>query len=199
MFSEVSKICKSSVILSTSSLRLPIDEIFDSAISKDRCIGLRYLYPVYCIPEVELTKGSQTSMETIEKCLTFLERCGKTAFFRSGPEPLILNDDQRSERRQYRAKMFKENKVLSHRGHFFLPNLAHAGNFLPIQDDSHAKKAPALDAECVICMDKPRGCILAPCHHLCTCASCGDLLVARKDACPICRRVILQIIPFYSS
>ena len=61
------------------------------------------------------------------------------------------------------------------------------------------KKEAALDTECVICMDKARSCILAPCHHLCTCASCGNLLVSRKDACPICRRGISQIIPFYSS
>ena len=132
--------------------------------------------------------------------LNLLERCGKTAFFRSGNEPLILNEEQREERRKSRAELFKKNRYVSSRANFSLPNLAHhAGNFAPIQDDATVKKASALDAECVICMDRQRGCILAPCHHLCTCAACGDLLVNRKDACPICRRGIIQCIPFYSS
>ena len=174
---------------------------------------------MYCIPEVELTKCSDTSIVTVEKCknveasmptnsliwciffagLNLLERCGKTAFFRSGNEPLILNDEQREERRKNRAELFKKNRYVSSRANNLLPNLAHQGNFAPVQDDATVKKPSGLDAECVICMDRQRGCILAPCHHLCTCASCGDLLVTRKDACPICRRGITNCIPFYSS
>jgi hypothetical protein len=33
-----------------------------------RCIGLRFLFPVYCIPETELTKGKHTSLATIDYC-----------------------------------------------------------------------------------------------------------------------------------
>ena len=32
-----------------------------------RCLGLRFLFPVYCIPEVEVTAGKFTSTSTIEK------------------------------------------------------------------------------------------------------------------------------------
>jgi hypothetical protein len=124
-----------------------------------RCIGLRFLYPVYCIPEVELTKSSDTSITTVDKCKNFnlivcltvhmkiiykslqlglnlIEKCGKTAFFRSGPEPLILNDEERYERRKQRAEFFKKNRIISSRGHVLLPNLAHTGNYAPVQDDS---------------------------------------------------------------
>ena len=68
-----------------------------------------------------------------------IEKTGKTAFFRSGPEPLILNDEQRYERRKHRAEFFKQNRIISNRGHVILPNLAHSGNFAPIQDDSTGK------------------------------------------------------------
>ena len=71
--------------------------------------------------------------------LNLIEKCGKTAFFRSGPEPLILNDEQRQERRKQRADFFKKNRITSSRGHVLLPNLAHSGNFAPIQDDSTGK------------------------------------------------------------
>ena len=68
-----------------------------------------------------------------------IEKCGKTAFFRSGPEPLILNDEERYERRKQRAEFFKKNRIISSRGHVLLPNLAHTGNYAPIQDDSTGK------------------------------------------------------------
>ena len=67
--------------------------------------------------------------------LKLIEKCGKTAFFRSGPEPLILNDEQRFERRKHRAEFFKQNRIISSRGHVLMPNLAHSGNFAPVQDD----------------------------------------------------------------
>ena len=95
--SEVSKICKPSVILCSSTMRLLLDDVFEFVtfkevgiytfdifskcnfdffmkiwhiriISLQRCIGLRFLYPVYCIPEVELTKSSDTSIITVDKC-----------------------------------------------------------------------------------------------------------------------------------
>jgi hypothetical protein len=83
-----------------------------------RCVGLRHLYPVFCIPEVEINPSKATSMDTVDYCeslvasekidyylfhhvgLRFIERCGKTGFFRSGPEPLILSDSERERRRQ---------------------------------------------------------------------------------------------------
>ena len=68
--------------------------------------------------------------------LNFLERSGKTGFFRSGPEPLILDDGQRSQRRKKRIEDFSRNRDLSGRGIFLAPQLAHAGNFAPPQDDS---------------------------------------------------------------
>ena len=71
--------------------------------------------------------------------MNLIEKCGKTAFFRSGPEPLILNDEERYERRKQRAEFFKKNRIISSRGHVLLPNLAHTGNYAPIQDDSTGK------------------------------------------------------------
>ena len=68
--------------------------------------------------------------------LNFLERCGKTGFFRSGPQPLILNEDQRNSRRIHRAEQFKKNRLLSSRANCVIPYLAHNGNYAPIQDDA---------------------------------------------------------------
>ena len=71
--------------------------------------------------------------------LKFLERCGKTGFFRSGLEPLILDEGQRSQRRKKRMEEFSKNRDLSGRGIFLVPHLAHSGNFAPPQDDATSK------------------------------------------------------------
>ncbi len=163
---------------------------------------MRFLYPVYCISEVELRLSKRTDVEAIETVNGFLERCGKSGFFRSGPHPLVLNDSERAQRRKKRQKLFAINKHLGGRDKSSLitPVLAHAGNFAPPQDDVTNKGDSGRDfGECVVCMDRVRSCVLAPCHHLCSCAECGDMLVKRKDGCPICRRTITNTVKFFRS
>lgn len=62
-------------------------------------MGVRFLYPVYFIPEVELVPSKHTSLETLEHVRRFLEKMNKVAFFRSGSEPIVLNEEQRDARR----------------------------------------------------------------------------------------------------
>lgn len=42
------------------------------------------------------------------------------------------------------------------------------------------------DANCVICMDKPRAIAFIPCGHVSTCESCSSAL----SQCPLCRQNI---------
>lgn len=81
-------------------------------------IGVRFLYPVYYIPEVELNPSKWTSTQTIQtgseknfevrqrKSWTvfsvrkFIEQMGKTLYFRSSLEPLILDEEERETRRK---------------------------------------------------------------------------------------------------
>ena len=46
--------------------------------------------------------------------------------------------------------------------------------------------------ECVICLDKKPSKVFLPCGHLCTCDTCFTKLKDKK--CPLCRRVINQVI-----
>lgn len=53
--------------------------LFDSIIVfLQRTLGLRFLYPVYCIPEVEITPNKYTSSESIEKGKVYSGCCHKT-------------------------------------------------------------------------------------------------------------------------
>ena len=55
-----------------------------------------------------------------------------------------------------------------------------------------AAAAPAL-AECIICCDAARDCVLVPCGHLSTCRACALQLVQ----CSVCRADIQQRLPVY--
>ena len=52
--------------------------------------------------------------------------------------------------------------------------------------------APAA-AECIICCDAARECLLLPCRHLSTCSTCAQQLVH----CPVCRADIQQRIAVF--
>ena len=70
--------------------------------SKERFVGLRFLYPVYYIPEVEFTPHKDTANWAIEKLRALLSQMGKTLFFRSGSEPIVLTEEKRETRKQQR-------------------------------------------------------------------------------------------------
>ncbi|RWS19644.1 3-hydroxybutyryl-CoA dehydrogenase-like protein, partial [Leptotrombidium deliense] len=66
IFKKIEESCDSKTIIATSSMRIPIDEIFEENSFRERSLGIRFLYPVYFIPEVELLPSKYTSLETLE-------------------------------------------------------------------------------------------------------------------------------------
>jgi hypothetical protein len=48
------------------------------------------------------------------------------------------------------------------------------------------RNADVDDSVCVICLDEPSNVRFGPCHHICCCVGCAEML----DKCCLCRRVI---------
>jgi hypothetical protein len=46
---------------------------------------------------------------------------------------------------------------------------------------------------CVICLDDAKRAVILPCGHIATCRSCGELLKAEEQPCPICREPITDV------
>lgn len=198
LFERISHCCRRDAILATNTMRLPIESITERAAYRERCLGVRFLYPVYCIPEVEIIVGQQTSIQTLEKVRIFLERMGKIAFFRSGSEPLVLTEEQREARRNTYVRYLKKNKGQLRKARSTVPDLASDTTILNVLNGE--QNIPiSKEKDCVVCMDEERNCVLHPCHHLCTCANCGRMLLKRQDACPICRRHISSIFRVFHS
>uniref|UniRef100_A0A1I8IFF4 3HCDH_N domain-containing protein n=1 Tax=Macrostomum lignano TaxID=282301 RepID=A0A1I8IFF4_9PLAT len=100
LLEKVSHVCQPEAVISTNTLHLDVNEVFARCAKRERCLGLRFLFPVYYIPEVEINPSRDTSSSTTERVRRLLEDMGKTLFFRSGGNPLILTEEQREERRR---------------------------------------------------------------------------------------------------
>ncbi|GAB1609757.1 uncharacterized protein LOC115216963 [Argonauta hians] len=199
LFQSISQMCKPDAVIATNSLKFHISDIAKTASKKEQMIGLRFLFPVYYIPEVEITLSQQTSPETIEKGRKFLEKMGKTLFFRSGGEPLILKEEEREMRKQLRLEQIKNSFGMTHFFKKVVPKLGHDGNENMSQEGAQGMPCHSGEQDCAICMASPRDCLLCPCHHLVTCYTCSSMLLSKQDGCPICRKDITEIVKVYHS
>lgn len=62
LLEKISSLCPSEAIIATCTLRLDIGKLAEKIKHKERFVGLRFLYPVYYIPEVEFTPHKDTGM-----------------------------------------------------------------------------------------------------------------------------------------
>lgn len=78
--------------------------------------------------------------------------------------------------------------------------------FARLQDEASALRSSVTGDEardeahvanpCVICLSRPRDCILLDCGHVCCCHRCFQALPQRF--CPICRQDIRRVVPMYN-
>lgn len=118
----------------------------------------------------------------------FLEKMGQIAFFRSGNEPIVLNEQQRNSRREACIKQLTEGKSINNRFSQNIPNLGRiqfqqqnnqsGANISNVNGDSDSLTVDSNDSncdkqsliirnnECVICMDNQRGNKIRTCFDL---------------------------------
>lgn len=213
LFEIVSQICGQGAIISSNTIQLDMSEIASKADYPQRCVGIRFLYPVYGIPEVEITLAGQTCQDSIQKVRQLLEGMSKTLFFRSGNTPLVLSHTQVEERKKAQRDRLRSLLQHGHARSVQAPNLGHGGfhsaslshqesNVANVATVHHPEQASAdpdasLQNECVVCMDSTRDSLLVPCHHLCVCSTCADTLKEDQGLCPVCRQNIADVIHVY--
>jgi len=56
-----------------------------------------------------------------------------------------------------------------------------------------------LNIQCVVCLGAEREVLLQDCGHVCVCADCADELIKAGHSCPVCRAVIVRVMPAYVS
>ncbi|PAA90648.1 hypothetical protein BOX15_Mlig004889g1 [Macrostomum lignano] len=212
LLEKVSHVCQPEAVISTNTLHLDVNEVFARCAKRERCLGLRFLFPVYYIPEVEINPSRDTSSSTTERVRRLLEDMGKTLFFRSGGNPLILTEEQREERRRVvleqlhrssgfgRAEQANSVPALGWGGGGGGGGYHHSQQLHQVHQVQQQQLQQLLQqqqSECAICLDRARDCLLSPCHHLALCCTCAQLLHSRRDFCPVCRQPIQDVIKVY--
>lgn len=67
LLERVSHLCRGDTVIGSCTLRLKIDDVMAGVMNKERSLGLRFLYPVYYIPEVEINPASFTSQKSMQR------------------------------------------------------------------------------------------------------------------------------------
>lgn len=71
------------------------------------------------------------------------------------------------------------------------PKVAEAST---VPDD---KSTCMIDSTCVVCQERPRDHLIAPCHHFCVCKPCADKLRSTHPSCPMCRGPVASVTRIY--
>ena len=77
VFKELDEICPKETILASNTSVISISAIAENSKNKDRIVGTHFWFPPYLIPLVEVVKGNETSMETVNFTYDFMKAAGK--------------------------------------------------------------------------------------------------------------------------
>ena len=160
-------------VLATNSINFTIEELLPTEVQRRRCVGVRFLHPVYFCPEVAVcsTQPPQVNEELMASLSAF------------GFEPFL----ERALPGAQRAKL-SNSKV---QGYYQQQQEKIA--LAQITEPALEVQSNTDDwADCSICMSNKADCLLIPCGHHCCCSGCAEELRKRRQPCPICRADIEQ-------
>ncbi len=75
---ELDRITQTQTLLATNTSTIPITRLAAVTRHPERVLGLHFFSPVPLVPLVEVIKGEQTSLETIQRGISFVQSLGKT-------------------------------------------------------------------------------------------------------------------------
>jgi hypothetical protein len=83
-----------------------------------------------------------------------------------------------------------------------MPNTSAATSTIqtkPKANTEPLEKAENLNEACVVCLDNKKTDIFVPCGHLCVCGPCGENIMKKTRACPLCRSKSSSAIHVYQN
>lgn len=87
IFTLLDKICKPETILALNSSTLSLTEIASVTYRPEKCIGMRFPNLALPMVQLELVRGQETSVETVDACTRVAQRMGKEVIIISESKP----------------------------------------------------------------------------------------------------------------
>lgn len=190
LFKEIESYCLRDALIVTNTLNFEINELAEHIKHKDRFLGLRFLLPVYFIPEVEAKLTNDLSVATLERLRGMIDSFGGKMVLHRDNEVFKMTEVEV-------ARRYADRMVALNGG--FAPNefAAHTEvRVAPSADGNGDAKSPL---DCDVCMTRPKNSLIQPCNHMCACYDCAMVLMNRNDPCPICRNRIINIVKVFIS
>lgn len=91
VFKEMDEASPKEAILASNTSTLWVGEIAADTERPERCIGTHFLIPAALTPLVEVVRGPETSDETHESIIAFLEKCGKETVTVADSPGFVIN------------------------------------------------------------------------------------------------------------
>ncbi|MFB5086091.1 3-hydroxyacyl-CoA dehydrogenase NAD-binding domain-containing protein [Psychrobacillus sp. PGGUH221] len=91
LFHKLSEIMHESSILATNTSSLSITKLGSMFIDPSRVIGMHFFNPAVMMPLVEIIRGLNTSKETVDKAIAFIDDIEKKAVFVQDQSGFIVN------------------------------------------------------------------------------------------------------------
>jgi len=203
---EASLHCPPTAIISTNTMSLSVSEIAKGCVNPERVMGVRFLYPVLLIADVEITCATETTASAVEQIKSMLMQHGKKPYMKrpGAGNHLVLTQDM--VKMQYAAHLQKRQlaeQAAAAAGARPPPVAAAAGAAVATTADvaggvasaaAASAGAAGADTTCLVCMDQPKNTLLYPCGHVSVCDDCAATLMARGGTCPVCRAKVDRVI-----
>ena len=169
------------VLICSNTISIPIDDIvcgLDGMYSC-RCMGLRFLFPVLFVDDVELTKHSHNAIGLIHSTTLMLKSMELKPAVRGGLS----------------GRRLSSTAIWRHCCRFTPAQLTHS-------PEEIASSSVGAKSQCIICLDKDASTIVVPCGHQVACKHCALKISRAQDAvlgclvhCPVCRQdgTVLQL------
>eukprot|EP01147_Barroeca_monosierra_P010865 gene10865-2940_t len=192
VIASVSSYCRTEAIIATNTMTCSVSGIAEDAKNPKKFIGLRFLYPVLLIEDVEITLALQTDIQTAERRVEVFHRISADLYDAKQQEGAHLRN-QRLGRTKAKSKLLPSAPPLEQNEEQTATNEATTN----VKDKG--KNEDEEENLCVICLSDPKSMLCYPCGHLCMCMTCAAEFQKQTTLrCPVCRGTVNNIIRIFT-
>jgi hypothetical protein len=190
LFRQLEQACqqegrKGKTMLASNTMSFPASDIEAGMFESSAYVvcGVRFLYPVFFVPLVEISAAEETLPDRLVPVRDLLVKFGFEPFYKQA----IAGSYWR-----YRLGQQAQDVFTAAQRRKMMNKVLEEGEAIMMAPS----RTPVKLSPCSICLENLGDCILAPCGHENICESCAGKIRRQTNCCPTCRvnieRVLLK-------